>query len=226
MPEKKKGVGAASYHRAELKSELLDAAVKLLEADGIEGFSLRKVASLVGVSHAAPYRHFKNRDELIGEILMEGHRRLTTYLTSARKGTGSAVDALFRMERAYLEFARENAVYLSLMFSRHGMKTMVTLEKGRKHAIPEEYDSFGVLESCVALCQREGSFDPSLETAALAMNVWANVHGLALLMNEGIIEAMCAQRGIPAKKAFAAIADTARALLAGTRKITSRGSSY
>ncbi len=213
MLAKKGAEPAPGYHHDDLKTELLDAAIKLLESDGMRGFSLRKVAATVGVSHAAPYRHFKNRDELVGAILMEGHRRLTSYLASALTGQGTAADALFRMERAYLDFARDNAAYLSLMFSRDGMSAMVRMEKGKSHEIPAEYDSFGVLESCVARCQREGALDPKLDTAALAMTVWAKVHGLALLMNEGVIEAMCKQRGIPGKRAIAEIIKTARALV-------------
>jgi AcrR family transcriptional regulator len=218
MAATKKPEKDASYHRPELKAELLEAAIKLLEKDGLRGFSLRKIASLVGVSHAAPYRHFKNRDELIGAILMEGHRRLTSYLTAALPGAGKAVDSLMRLERAYLAFTRDNSAYLSLMFSREGMSTIASIPKGNKHEIPKEYDSFGVLESCVARCQKEGALDSSLNTAALAMTVWAKVHGLALLMNEGIIEAMAKERGVPLKRAMTEIEKTTRALVGGNTR--------
>jgi hypothetical protein len=59
----------------------------------------------------------------------------------------------------------------------------------------EDYDSFGVVEATVSECQAEGSMDPKADTGALSLHAWAEVHGLALLRNDGIIAGMSEMRG-------------------------------
>jgi AcrR family transcriptional regulator len=189
MPKKR------SYHHPDLRQALLDGAVRLIKEEGMREFSLRKLAKEVGVSHAAPYRHFENREAILATLMLEGHKRLRLNLLDARaRCQGKAIDKLLAQGRAYLEFARKNPEYLGVMFSKEGMAAAMSVgEKLGGHQ--EDYDSFGVVEGTVKECQAEGSMDPRADAAALALLAWAEVHGLALLRNDGLIAGMSEMRG-------------------------------
>jgi AcrR family transcriptional regulator len=184
-----------SYHHPDLRQALLDGAVRLIKEEGMREFSLRKLASQVGVSHAAPYRHFENKEAILTTLMLEGHKRLRASLLDAvARSRGKAIDKLLAQGRAYLEFARKNPEYLSVMFSREAMAAARSVGE-KLGAYQEDYDSFGVVETIVAECQSEGTMDPHANTGALSMHAWAEVHGLALLRNEGLIAGMSEMRG-------------------------------
>jgi len=183
------------YHHPDLRQTLLDGAVRLIKSEGMRNFSLRKLASEAGVSHAAPYRHFASKEEILATLMLEGHRRLRMDLIAARDDCrGKGGDKLLALGRAYLEFARLHPEYLNVMFSREGMAAAMSVsEKLEFHQ--QDYDSFGVLEGQVKACQAEGSLDPKADSAGLSILIWAEVHGLAMLRNEGIVAGMCGFRG-------------------------------
>src|SRR5262245_44052555 len=94
----------AKYHHGNLKPVLLKAAFKLIEKNGVEGFTLREVARKAGVSHNAPYRHFPSKESLIAELATESFRQLHDSLkesVEAAPPTGRLRDAAI----AYLRFA-------------------------------------------------------------------------------------------------------------------------
>jgi len=185
-----------SYHHKDLRQALLQHAVRLIQDEGMKGFSMRKLAALAGVSHTAPYRHFSSKEELVATLMLDGHMRLRAAMLATRSATsGPARDKLLAMGRAYLDFAREQPEYLSLMFSGVGMAAAMSVASKHAEFHAEDSDSFGPLEQTVRACQAEGSFDPSLEPGALSFAVWSQVHGLALLRNEGLIGLMSAERG-------------------------------
>jgi AcrR family transcriptional regulator len=183
------------YHHPDLKQALLGEAVKLIDEEGLGGFSLRKLATRAGVSHAAPYRHFENKDAILVTLMLEGHKRLRAALLAARdRCKGTAADRYLAMSRAYLAFARANPEYLRVMFSREAMAAATSGAAG-EHPHGDEYDSFGVVEQMIRDCQTEGSLPRNADVGALGLLVWAEVHGLALLCNEGIIAKMSELRG-------------------------------
>jgi len=183
------------YHHPDLRQALLDGAVRLIKEEGMREFSLRKLAAQVGVSHAAPYRHFDSKEAILATLMLEGHKRLRTCLLEARAHcSGKGIDKLLAQGRAYLEFARKNPGYLSVMFSREGMAAAMSVGKELGDH-PHDYDSFGVVEMTVSECQSEGSMDARADKGALALHAWAEVHGLAMLRNEGLIASMSEMRG-------------------------------
>src|SRR5277367_2635426 len=101
------------YHHANLKQSLLDAAVDLLAEVGSQGFTLREVARRAGVSHNAPYRHFKDKDDLVAA---EGFDRLTASLNETMAEGSSAVERLRLAGRGYVEFALRRPQHLQAMF--------------------------------------------------------------------------------------------------------------
>jgi len=183
------------YHHPDLKQALLDHAVRLIEEEGLRGFSLRKLAVRAGVSHAAPYRHFENKDEILVTLMLEGHKRLRrAILAASERCKGTAADKYLAMGRAYLEFAQKNSEYLRVMFSAEAMAAATSRMAG-KEVHGDEYDSFGALESMIRRCQQEGVMPASADAGALSLLAWSEVHGLALLRNEGVLGRMSEARG-------------------------------
>ena len=203
----------SEYHHPDLRTALLDAAARMIKKDGVADFSLRELAKQAGVSHTAPYRHFENKEAILANLMLEGHRRLRAIMLAARKGhPDSAADQMGDLSRAYLEFARANPEYLHIMFSRAGMEAAMAVGE-RLNFNHEDIDSFGVLEATVKDCQAEGTMDPKVDSGALSMHAWAAVHGLALLANEGMIAGLAEQRGLDEATALTTILDISRSRL-------------
>ena len=201
----------SEYHHPDLRTALLDAAAKMIKTAGLSAFSLRGLAKEAGVSHAAPYRHFKNKEEILANLILEGHRRLQICLLQARDAhPDSPPDQLIALARSYLAFARANPEYLHIMFSRAGMEAAMALE-AKLNVDHEDYDTFGVLESTVKACQAGGWMDARMDSGTLSFYSWATVHGLASLANEGLIAGMAGQRGMDEETTLGALFGLMRA---------------
>ncbi len=188
------------YHHPDLRRALLDSALEELKEFGPRRFSQRRVSARAGVSHAAPYRHFEDKDALLAALVMEGMRGLTGVLREARaRPAANSRERLGVLGRAYVSFGRENPQVLALMFSGFGFSA---LERKRPKA-PQgpEYDAFGELEATVRECQAEGSLDPGRDSGILSMLIWSTVHGLAVLFAENVIPSMAAERGVSGERA-------------------------
>ena len=110
-----------SYHHGNLRQALVAATLKLIEAKGPLGFTLAEAARDAGVSSAAPYRHFRGRDELIEEVAQQGYGMFADRLERAwNDGRPSALSAFMATGRAYLDFARENPGHYIAMFESGG----------------------------------------------------------------------------------------------------------
>jgi AcrR family transcriptional regulator len=203
------------YHHLDLRQALLNGAMRLIEEEGLGGFSLRKLAARAGVSHAAPYRHFESKDQILVALMLEGHKRLRQALVAAERACkGSAVQKYLAMAKAYLAFARQNPDYLRVMFSREAMAAARATPPG-EDVHGSDYDSFGVLEATIRRCQEEGALPASADVGVLSLLAWAEVHGLALLCNEGLIRGMSEERGGTEKHTLDAIFTIMKARLDG-----------
>src|SRR3979409_2778799 len=96
------------YHRGDRSRALVDAARRLLEAEGPSALSLRAVAREAGVSPAAPYHHFKDKTELLEAVAHEGWDMLDAALAKAKAESPSAAAAISELGVAYVCFARAN----------------------------------------------------------------------------------------------------------------------
>ena len=111
------GSGPRSYHHGNLKEALLRAALELIAQKGTGGFTFAEAARSAGVSPAAPYRHFRDRDELLANVAMRGFEQFEASLARAWEGgKPSAFSAFERVGKAYLAFARAEPAYYSAMF--------------------------------------------------------------------------------------------------------------
>lgn len=105
-----------SYHHGNLREALAEAALRLIEEKGPLGFTMAEAARLVGVSAAAPYRHFRGREELIAEVARQGFEMFADRLERASEGAASPLAAFSAAGRAYLDFARGHPGHYVAMF--------------------------------------------------------------------------------------------------------------
>ncbi|MEV7889543.1 TetR/AcrR family transcriptional regulator [Streptomyces sp. NPDC002817] len=119
MPsEKSESRETRPYHHGDLRSALLASAERTLRDKGTGALSLRELARDIGVSHAAPGRHFKDKQALLTALALAGFERLAQTLDAADDPTLPLEPRLVGLARAYLGFAVENAELLELMFAR------------------------------------------------------------------------------------------------------------
>src|SRR5687768_9413879 len=113
MQNKKSG-----YHHGDLKNALIEAGTDILSSEGVGGLTLRKVAQRAGVSHAAPYAHFQDKQALIAAISTEGYRRLYEAISEATHRTeGNPAAQLVEGAWAYVEFARNDPGHFKVTMS-------------------------------------------------------------------------------------------------------------
>jgi AcrR family transcriptional regulator len=173
-----------SYHHGNLKEVLLEAARKLIEQYGPAGFSLTEAARLAGVSPAAPYRHFRDRDALLAEVARSGFERFAARLDMAwNNGVPTPLSAFENLGRAYLAFARDEPASYTVMF-----ETGVPPSTGGQ-PIPAAERAFDVLQkAAAALCRHlpEGERPP---IKLMSLHIWAISHGVASLFAQGGVQA-------------------------------------
>ena len=107
-----------TYHHGDLKNALIKAGVEILAKDGVSGLSLRKVATKAGVSHAAPYSHFADKQALIAALSTEGFRQLYERISLvAEKNKTKPSRQLSEVAWAYVQFAMDDRDRFKVMFS-------------------------------------------------------------------------------------------------------------
>lgn len=163
------------YHHGNLHQALIQEAIRLLETEGLAGLSLRRVAREVGVSQAAPYSHFKDKQALLLAVCVAGYKRFSERMrTEAGTSTGPAYIA--GLGRGYIYFALENPALFQMMFD------------GELQDLPEgalSDPNFG--EGYRMLDRGLAQFPiPYFEDEALSGAIsWGVVHGLAQLLLSG-----------------------------------------
>src|SRR6202789_691390 len=169
------------YHHGNLKEALLQAALRLIAEKGPAGFTFADAARLAGVSPAAPYRHFRDRDELLSSIAQRGFEQFESALTAAwDDGRPDTVSAFERVGKAYLAFAREKPAFYSAMFeSGLASDVSATLQAAAERA-------FAVIraaaERLAALAPPGSPRPPAL---MMALHIWSMSHGVASLFARG-----------------------------------------
>jgi AcrR family transcriptional regulator len=156
------------YHHGALHDALLDAARAMLEREGLDALSLRAVARLAGVSTAAPYHHFSDKQALLTALALSGFERLQRQLERARLRFRAPKERLQAVARAYLTFAKAEPALYQLMFS-----PMLA----RSRAAPLGHASFAALDE-LRLAVRGAR--PRADSTDVLL-AWAAGHGIALL---------------------------------------------
>lgn len=174
-----------TYHHKDLKQQLINNGLILLNKEGFQGFSLRKVAAMCGVSNNAPYKHFKDKDELIGAILNEVWTKFYLALQqSTELHTNDPELQLIGMGKEYVRFMVENPEYLKLTFLSD-YNSPISIENGMFGKCGDS--SFSVFKDCAERYLKSINEEPELYmTKTMAM--WSLVHGIAILISKKAID--------------------------------------
>ena len=172
--------GRRGYHHGNLREALIDAAQKLISEKGPGGLTFADAARAAGVSGAAPYRHFRDRDELMADVALKGYRAFAERLEAAwSEGKPHPASAFHALGRAYLAFARDEPALFAAMF-----ESGLVLSNYPELAAAAD-KSFGILRGA---CERlsETVPGPSRPPALMmALHIWSLSHGIAALFARG-----------------------------------------
>jgi AcrR family transcriptional regulator len=165
----------ATYHHGDLPAACVDAAMELLEEGGETALSLRAVARRAGVSPAAPYRHYEDREALVSAVAAVGYRELAERLAAAHPAP-STPEQLTSVAIAYVQFALDRPALFRIMFGE---------------PCKRDNDERMAATAAVSLYLREivGRVFPEADAEAMATATWALVHGLAFLCLDGKLDA-------------------------------------
>lgn len=174
----------SSYHHGDLPRALLDAALHLVETEGPEALTLRAVAREAGVSQAAPYRHFANKEAILAAVAEEGFRALMAAMREAVDACGAVPLARLRaVGVGYVTFATSHRSHFRVMFGRG------VVDRSRFPALRQvAADTLAMVVDAIAGCQRAGLVRDDEPARDLALMAWSCVHGLSALLVEGAVD--------------------------------------
>ncbi len=171
-----------TYHHGDLKNALIKAGADILSKEGVSALSLRKVAQKAGVSHAAPYAHFADKQALIAAISTEGYKQLYEKIAQAAEQYRS--DPLRRLVEAswaYVQFALDEPDQFKVTLSG-----MIEKEQEYPAFVETAKQNFGLVVEVVEQCQQAGILRQGASDLA-AVGVWALIHGFVTLLMENQI---------------------------------------
>ncbi|WP_328544810.1 TetR/AcrR family transcriptional regulator [Streptomyces europaeiscabiei] len=181
--------GSRPYHHGDLRAALLDGAERTLREKGAGSLSLRELARDIGVSHAAPGRHFKDKQALLHALALDGYERLTQALAGADDPALPIQLRLTALARAYVAFATANSALLELMFARrHGSDASDEILGLARRA--SEF-----FERVIVDAQERGEIIEG-DPARLTLAVGAALHGTATFATQNTADPKAALDGI------------------------------
>ena len=174
------------YHHGNLREALLERAQEVIRERGAAALSLRELARDIGVSHAAPRRHFADRQALLDALAVAGFARLGATLRAATDGTGTDdfAGSLRAIARAYVDFAVRDADLLELMFAgKHGDDGEVNAEIDAAAQV-----AFAPVLELIVSAQQAGVL-PAGDPERVGMIHLATIQGIATLLGAGMVTA-------------------------------------
>jgi AcrR family transcriptional regulator len=181
MSWRKQGDGPPrGYHHGNLKEALIRAALDLIAEKGPAGFTFAEAARSAGVSPAAPYRHFRDRDELLADVARRGFEQFEGVLAKAwEEGRPDPLTAFDRMGRAYLDFAKREPAFYSAMF-----EAGVAPESSPELRAAGDR-AFGVLRGAAEVLVAKIPATERPPALMVALHIWSMTHGIASLFGRG-----------------------------------------
>jgi AcrR family transcriptional regulator len=168
------------YHHGNLREALIDAALNLIALKGPAGFTFADAARSAGVSSAAPYRHFRDRDALMADVARRGFEQFEAHLEKAWDGgKPEAFRAFENVGRAYLSFARNEPAYYSAMFEGG---VPLDSDAGLRQASER---AFAVLRRASEALSVHAPSDKRPPALMMSLHIWALSHGVASLFGRG-----------------------------------------
>ena len=173
-------MAARPYHHGNLRAALLEQAEQTLREEGVDALSLRALARQAGVSHAAPRRHFSDRQALLDALAESGWTRLGVEVRAAARRAGTDYEARLRAAgKAYVRFATRDAALLELMFAGRQDTQVAALHEAAAGA-------FSALVEIVQEGQASGVVERG-DPERMALLLFATVQGIAAVANAGIV---------------------------------------
>ncbi|MBB5515392.1 AcrR family transcriptional regulator [Rubricella aquisinus] len=172
-----------SYHHGDLRAQLIEATRHLVELKGPDHLSVSEACRLAGVSTAAPYKHFKDKDELLRAVAFEGMGRQRDQMLAALEGLPErSLERISALGHVYINFARNEPAVFRLMFglSDDHSEDDAMIDKGKK--------TFAVVREEVA-AYRGSTVIESIDERR-AFQLWSFVHGLSFLLIDGKLQKM------------------------------------
>ena len=170
------------YHHGNLRLALLDAAIAQIKDVGVKKLSLRGIARTVGVSQTAPYRHFKDKNQLLADVAAHGFIELFEKGSALINPNASAMENIQETGMAYIQYAIENPEKYRLLFGN-------TIQNRRNYSslVEAGEQSFRVLVDQVECGIEAGDFIPGC-SLLLANALWTQIHGAASLILDGFYQ--------------------------------------
>ena len=178
------------YHHGDLRAAVLIRAEEMLRDKGPEALSLRELARDLGVSHAAPSRHFKDKQALLDALALGGFERLVEIIAASQDGAGeSFAERLGAVVRAYTEFATANAALLDLMYAiKHDPEASEALGAAAQRWSDQTVGLIGEAQRRGEV--REGPVE------RVALTVFTTVHGYASLAASAMLPPEMTEHGL------------------------------
>ncbi len=164
------------YHRKDLKNLLIEKGIEIVNADGIQSFSLRKAAAACKVSHAAPYSHFHNKEELLNAMQLHITERFSQKLKAAIEENENPSDLLKNLGTAYVSFFIDNPAYFQFLYSKSNIKVDLTLSAPDE----ENYKPYILYKNCVLSLLNQKKY-PQEKQNDILITIWSFIHGLTAL---------------------------------------------
>lgn len=167
----------AGYHHGGLRAALIAATRRLIGAHGVDRFSLADACAAAGVSTAAPYRHFADKEELLNQVVAEGFTDLTNRArTAATRHPAGTEERILELGRAYVEFGLGEPALFRMMFA----PTARTAPDDPANTAGKACFQY-VLDEVVGFCRATG-VDGDADLVALQL--WTFVHGVTSLVSD------------------------------------------
>ena len=167
---------AQTYHHGDLRRVLIDTAVEIISEQGANDLSLRKIAKRAGVSHAAPYRHFKDKNAILAAVARQGFGMMLK-ITEERiaRNQGNELDHFAICGLSYIDFALTFPSHYRVMFGTRSDDSYFSDEFR-----PESIPVFKLLRDKIVICQEKGLLKAG-DPGEMALAAWSIVHGFAML---------------------------------------------
>ena len=165
------------YHHGNLREALVEAALRLIAERGPAGFAFADLARAAGVSPAAPYRHFRDRNAVAAEVARRGFERFADALEAAAAKPSRPLAALEACGRAHLDFARQEPAFYSVMFAPDLPDEPELRQAGER--------AFNVLRRAAEAACGARSAPGRPPPMMVALHLWSLAHGIATLFVVG-----------------------------------------
>ncbi len=168
------------YHHGDLRAQLIEATRQLVEDAGPDGFSVAQACRVAGVSTAAPYRHFRDREEMLEAVIHAANQRKLERMQAELAGIApGTLDRITALGRVYIRFAQDEPGMFRLIFGRrHTPHTEAAVQE-------EAIRPYRMVQEEVAAVLGRAEIDDVVRQRAFLL--WNFVHGLSFLMIDGML---------------------------------------